>query len=112
MRGSRITIGLLLVALVASNAFWAYSALDAGVTGTYRDVSLNDAQIALRQSLALLNTHDVHRSPQPQVVQVAQGTGDGGAPFEKEGYFWVGRLGLAFNANGNLVQAVTSPRYK
>jgi len=100
MRRSSITVGVLLGALVATNAFWAYRVIDAGVSATYRDVSLNDAQIALRQSLALLITSGVHISPRSQVIQLAQDAGGGGTPFEKEGYVWVGRLGLAFSANG------------
>ncbi len=112
MRRASITIGVLLAALVVTNAFWAYRLIDAGVSATYRDVSLNDAQIALRQSLALLNSPGVQSSPRSQVIQLAQGAGDGGTPFEKEGYVWVGRLGLAFSANGNLTKVVTSPEDK
>lgn len=112
MRRPSIIIGVLLAVLVGSNAFWAYRILDAGITATYQGVSLNDAQIALRQSIALLNTVGIHSVPQSQVVQAAREAGDGGTPFEKEGFVWVGRLGLAFNGSGNLVKVVTSPEDK
>ena len=50
----------------------------------------------------------VHSSPRSQLIQLAQDAGDGGAPFEKGGYVWVERVGLAFSADGNLTRVVSS----
>ncbi len=49
-----LAISALAVALIGSNAWWAYRNLDAGVTATYRQVSLEDHRTALAQVLAIL----------------------------------------------------------
>ncbi len=42
MNKTRLIIVFLTVALVASNLWWAYRLLNAGVTHTYMEVALKD----------------------------------------------------------------------
>ena len=106
MKRSTIVISLLVLVLLASNAWWAYSSIDAGVTRTYLNDSLTETQVALRQTLAILPV--VAASPQDRtgIVEAARRSGDGGDTFEKDGYLWVGRLGLRFGSDGRLTKVV------
>jgi hypothetical protein len=54
LRKFQVAIGLLLPALVASNVWWAYRVLDAGITHTYMRASFDTTSEALTQSLAVL----------------------------------------------------------
>ena len=106
MKNSVIIIILLSVLLVGSNAWWFYRMLDAGVSYTYQGVSLEENQQALAQSLEIIKalaSTDVSRE---KIVAAAQNARSTTEPFEKEGYLWVGRLGLRFNENSQLVEVV------
>lgn len=106
MRKSTVAITLLSVALIASNAWWAYQALDAGVSYTYQGISLEENQQGLSQTLAIINVAAAQGASRAEVVAAAQKAWPSSEPFEKEGYLWVGRLGLRFNEAGQLVEAV------
>lgn len=106
MRKTTVTISLLAVALVATNAWWAYRLLDAGVSYTYQGVSLEENQQALSQALAIIKVLGSSNTSREQIVQAAQKAWPSTEPFEKDGYLWVGRLGLRFNETGHLVEAV------
>ena len=98
---------MLTVALVATNALWAYRVLDLGVTLTYQGASLEENQQALSQALAIIKTSAKPNASRAQVVEAAQKAWPSSEAFEKEGYLWVGRLGLRFNESGRLVEAVS-----
>ncbi|TJY60992.1 hypothetical protein E4T66_10135 [Sinimarinibacterium sp. CAU 1509] len=106
MSKSKVAITLLGVALIASNAWWAYRMLDAGVSFTYQGVSLEECQQGMAQALATINASAGHGASRSVVVAAAQKAWPSSEPFEKEGYLWVGRLGLRFNEFGQLVEAV------
>lgn len=108
MRKYRVTIGLLLVALVSSNGWWAYRLLDAGITQTYMRVSFDSTSEALAQSLNILPIVARPGATRNQILAAAQVPDDSVGPFEKEGYVWVGQLGLQFNEQGQFIKAVTS----
>ena len=103
MKKSTLAISLLAVALVASNAWWAYKVLDAGVTLTYQKASLEEAQQALSQALAIIKVSGSSNVTRAQIVEAAQKAWPSGEPFEKDGYLWVGRLGLRFDKSGHLI---------
>lgn len=107
MKRTTIIISLLIIALVATNAFWANRVLDLGITLTYQGTSLEENQQALSQALAIIKTSAKPNASRAQVVQAAQKAWPSSEPFEKEGYLWVGRLGLRFNESGQLVEAVS-----
>lgn len=53
MRKPIVVIWILVTALFASNALWAYWAVDTGITATYRDQSWQDHHEALTEALAI-----------------------------------------------------------
>lgn len=107
MRKSTVAISLLAVVLVLSNGWWAYRTLDAGITHTYQSASLEESQQALAQALAVIKANAAANPSKAEVIAAAQAAWPAVEPFEKDGYLWVGRLGLRFNDAGRLVEAVT-----
>lgn len=105
MRRSTAIILLLVLLLIGSNAWWAYHAVDAGVTQTYMGVSLDDNKQALAQTLTLLPVVARPGATRADVVAAARAVGPQSEPFEKDGFFWVGKIGLKFNEHGHLVEA-------
>ncbi|MGZ5801623.1 MAG: hypothetical protein ACXWJZ_13430 [Burkholderiaceae bacterium] len=107
MKRTTVAISLLTIALVVTNAWWAYRLLDAGVSYTYQGVSLEENQQALSQALAIIKVLGTDKASREQVIQAAQNAWSSTKPFEKDGYMWVGRLGLRFNEADHLVEAVS-----
>ena len=107
MRKSTITISMLAVALVATNACWAYRLLDAGVSHMYQGVSLEENHQALSQALAIIKVLGENNASREKIVQAAQKAWPPTEPFEKDEYLWVGRLGLRFDKTGHLIEAVS-----
>ena len=111
MRLSTAVIAILFALLVASNAWWAYHAIDAGVTATYQQESFRSTQEALAQALAVLPVAASPTATKEQVILAAR-RGPGGPAsydtFEKDGFTWVGQLGLRFDDAGRLVEASPS----
>lgn len=107
MTKCHVFVALLLVALIGSNAWWAYRVLDAGVTETYMSASLDTTAELLGQTLALLPVVARPDTTRQDIINAALVKNDPVGPFEKEGYVWVGQLGLQFNAQGKLIKAVT-----
>lgn len=101
----RLAIPVLVLLLVASNAWWAYRTLDTGITLTYLRVSHDYATEALAQALSILPVVARLDSSREEVVLAARIPGDTTEPFEKDGHIWVGGLGLRFNDRGRLVAA-------
>jgi hypothetical protein len=108
MNKHNITIGLLLLTLLLSNGWWAYGALDTGVTLTYLKVSFEEHQTALRQALAILPVVANPRSIREEVLNAAKKHSPECEAFEKDGYIWIDRLGLKFDSNGRFISAVPS----
>lgn len=108
MKKSTVAIVLLSVALVGSNIWWAYGALDAGITYTYQQDSLQRSQEALKQSLAVIKASG-QGATKDAVLAAAISSAEGVTePFEKEGYIWVGSIGLRFSEGGHLKEAIPS----
>lgn len=105
---STIAIGSLSIALVGSNLWWAYGALDAGITYTYQQDSLEKNQEALKQALAVIKASAKGGSKEAVLAVAASNAGGASEPFEKEGYVWVGSIGLRFSESGQLQEAMTS----
>lgn len=106
MRRSTVAISLLAATLVVSNAWWAYLTLDNAVTRSYQSASLEESQQALSQALAIIKANGSSSPSRANVVAAAHAAWPAVDPFEKDGYLWVGRLGLRFNQAGQLVEAV------
>lgn len=110
MRRQIIIIIALVVALVASNAWWAFRLIDAGITQAYMSDSLKENKQALSQTLAILPVV-AQGASRDKIVSAARTKGVTTAPFEKDGFVWVGWIGLKFDQNGKLikVERVWSP---
>ncbi len=104
MTRSKGAIVLLAVTLVVSNLWWAYRLLDTGVTQTYIGVALDDNKQALAQTLALLPVVARPGVSRSEVLAAARPAEPSAAPFEKDGFVWVGSIGLKFNERGQLVE--------
>jgi len=105
MKRSVLVIIALAVLLVASNAWWAYRLLDTGVSATYREVSLENHRAALGQILAIIPIAVRPGATRAEILRAAQKDGNPEV-FEKDGYVWVGRVGLKFDGAGHLVEVV------
>jgi hypothetical protein len=105
IKKTTITISLLFLALISSNIWWAYRVLDAGVSYTYQGVSLEETQQALSQALAIIKVNNANNATREQIVRAAQNAWPSSEPFEKDGFLWVGRLGLRFSDTGRLLEA-------
>ena len=82
--------------------------LDAGISYTYQGVSLEEHQQALSQALAVIKVVSQPTATRESIVAAASAGVLRPGTFEKDGYLWVGLLGLKFNQSGQLVEAVPS----
>jgi hypothetical protein len=105
MRSTKITIAVLVLAFLASNLWWAYHAFDAGVTHAYLTDSLNDNRGALSQTLALLPVVARPGVSKSEVIAAARQTDLRAEPFEKDGFIWIGWIGLKFDDAGRVIEA-------
>jgi hypothetical protein len=106
---TRSTLASLFLgaALIGTNVFWAYWAVDASLSYTYQAVSLEDNQQALAQALAVIKVAVRPDASKEQVIGAASMTATPSPQiFEKDGYIWVGQIGLDFDAAGRLVEVV------
>ena len=103
-------IAALVAMLVLTNAWWAYRASDQGLTYTYAEASSRDNAMALTQVLAVLQASAKPNATRQTIIDAAlRAAGDPfnrQSVFEKEGYVWVGKIGLAFDQGGKLQGAV------
>ena len=107
MNKSTLVSLVLGAALIGTNVVWAYWAVDAGMTHTYRAVSLEENQQALAQALAVIRTAVRPNASREQIIAAAATTATPSpAIFEKDGYIWVGHIGLGFDDAGRLVEVV------
>lgn len=102
MTRSGVAIALLSAMLVVTNLWWAYKALDAGVSYTYLTVSYEDNKQALAQVIALAPILANGNASREEIISVAQRAAGNPDSFEKKGFVWVGRIGLRFGPNGEL----------
>ncbi len=106
MKKSTFLMVLLTTTLVASNIWWAYKILDAGVTSTYQKAALEENQQALLQTRAVIKVLAIPNATRAQIIEAAQAAWPSFEPFEKDGYLQVGRLGLKFDKTGHLIEVI------
>ena len=110
MKKSRVIISLLPLGLVGSNLWWAYQALDIGVTLTYLQDSFGGQSVMLNQTLSMLPVAADPEASPSEVIAAAQLLDHHKSPHEKDGFICVGQLGLQFNDEGRLIKAVNGPQ--
>lgn len=94
------SMSVLVLLLVGSNAWWAYRMVDASISYTHLGATLEQNEAAVAQLIALAPVL-AHGAPREEVLAVARLPGDR-EPYEKEGFVWVGKLGLRFGPDGRL----------
>ena len=102
----QVAVGLFVL-LILSNAWWAYRAVDGGISYTYLLASHETAATQLMTAKAVINAAVQSGASRSSVVQAAQVASQGSQPFEKDGTVWVGDLGLQFTPQGNLAKVIT-----
>ncbi len=107
MSTSKTKILALITMLVGSNLWWAYRTLDNGITLTYTEDSLEQTARGFNQAIAIIPLV-AQQASQREIVSAAKTASELDIePFEKEGYLWVGELGLKFDTAGKFVGVVT-----
>src|SRR5688500_8731907 len=108
IRRSTVAIILLAVALVASNMWWAYAAVDSAVTSTYSEQALQEHREALAELIAVVPAVCDPSATRESILAAARSSAKDSQEFEKEGFVWVGRLGYRFGEDGRLREVRTS----
>ena len=106
MKKLRTTVFLLSLGLVVSNVWWAYHSLDEGITLAYFQESYRVRSHLLAQTVAILPIVAEPGASQAEITTAAQLQNNRINPHEKDGFVWVGQLGLQFNDEGQLVKVV------
>jgi hypothetical protein len=108
MKRSTLAVVLLSVALLASNLWWAYVMVDAGVSASYRHDDLDRHHAALGEAIAIAPVAARASATREEVLAAARAAAKGDQGFEKEGLVWVGELGYRFDADGRLIEVRTN----
>lgn len=107
MKRSSIAIAVLAAALVASNVWWAYLAIDRGISRAYLQATYDTDSALLKQALAVLAKPAASKA---EILAAVRGSTASGQPYDKDGFVWVGELGLKFDSYGHLVKAIAGPQ--
>lgn len=101
---SNIVIILLSGLLLASNAWWGYRSLDHGVTLTHTQVAVDDLKQALDQSLSLFPLLASEQMNKDAIIKYFEANFGFKNGFEKNGFFWIGKIGLRFDEREKLIE--------
>ena len=105
MRKSTIAIVILATALAVTNAYWLYYFVDAGVSYSYLEDSYRTARGTAVQALALLPIAARSNASQAELINAVAKMDPQSHTFNKDGFTWVGSLGLRFDPDGRLIEA-------
>ena len=105
MKRNTLVITLPSIFLIGSNLVWAYMMVDDGVSYSYLEDSYNHARRTAVQAIAVISAASRDSATRQSVIDAASSAGSGGRIFEKDGFVWVGDIGLRFNEAGRLVEA-------
>ena len=101
-------ISVLLILLLTTNAFWLYSAIDNGVTASYRDQQIHELNETRKQLMAVLPELSAGLN-KDEIVSISK-KHTNLEPYEKDGCSWVGWLVFKFDEN-NKLQSVSTVWY-
>lgn len=85
-----------------------YRFLDNAITRSYQSAALEERQQALSQAFAIVKANGSFSPSRASVIAAAHAARPAVEPFDKDGYLWVGRLGLRFIQAGQLVEAAAA----
>jgi hypothetical protein len=107
MKHSRMGAIVLLVLLIVSNAWWAYRTLDNGITQTYLNDSLQHSSRGFNQAIVILPLVARGAGRDEIILAAMQASKLDSPAFEKDGYVFVGELGLKFDDSGKFVGVIS-----
>lgn len=96
----KVTIIILSVLLLVSNAYWLYQVVDSGVTLSYRGQQTYELEETRKQLVATFP--EVAKNVSKEEIVAAASKHTNQEVFEKEGCTWVGWLGFKFDENSKL----------
>ena len=102
MTRSTVAIVALSVALAVTNLWWFYHAVDSASAAADRESQCRLEHEALAQALAVLPVAARTDSTPAQVLAAAAKAASHNDSFQKDGFTWVGELGLQFGDAGRL----------
>ena len=105
----RLTVIILSVLFIASNAFWLYQITDTRVTLLYRDQKEYGLEETRKQLMATFP--EVAKNATKEEIIAAASKYTDQEVFEKEGCTWVGWLGFKFDENNKLKSVSPSWSY-
>lgn len=106
---SKIAVGVCLILLVISNAFWLHAAIDDGVTQKYEGQVIYELSNSKKQAEGMLGKALAGKNKVEVTTLASQFTDL--EPFEKDGCLWVGWYGFKFNPDGELVGIETDETF-
>lgn len=108
MKRTAIVIVVLVALLLGTNLFWLYTVMDGAVASAHQRQAYEDARSTAHQTLAVLTEVAGGTATRQGVIDAAVRAHPGTEPFEKDGFVWVGSVGLRFTEDGRLAEVVPS----
>ena len=102
-------VSTIITVLVGATLWWAYAAIDCGITKTYVSVSGETSAEVAGQLLAIVPIVAANPTDRAAVLAAASSAAKNAVPSEKGRYTWVGQLGFRFGADGRLLHVTTDP---
>ncbi|MCG8382859.1 MAG: hypothetical protein MJA28_11700 [Gammaproteobacteria bacterium] len=96
----KITIAILVVFLLATNAFWLYQVVDTRVILSSRDQQTYELEETRKQLMATLPEVAKHAKKKEIIAAASKHTDQ--EAFEKDGCTWVGWIGFKFDESDKL----------
>ena len=104
---TRFAIIALIVFLLGTTVFFAYTSFDTAITLSYSDQQVRQLEATRKQLMAALPQLTSHADKSEVISALERAAGE--SAFEKDGCTWIGWVGLKFSYEGKIVHA--SPRW-
>lgn len=95
---SKLSILILVLSLVVTNAYWLFVVFDQGVTQTYMESSIEMSQKQYEQAVILSNLELKGMKAEDAIKRIGKDV-YGAGPFIKEGCIWAGQVCLNLENN-------------
>ncbi len=105
MNRSIFTILLLFAWLAASNVFWVIKLNNGVAEHVLMRSSLDAARKVALQSFAVISEAASENATRQSVIDAAVRVRPGTDPYVKEGFVWIGDIGLRFDEGDKLIEA-------
>jgi hypothetical protein len=103
MKHNTLAIVNLSVVLIGTNAYWIYAFIDTAIGLQYSRLAFQQSSQALKQAIGLPIVARSDATP-TKVVEELKKISKADS-FEKDGFTWIGRLGLKFDRDGRVSEA-------